>query len=73
MTEDEMYELAKRVHPPERSSPPTLKVLCMDFTINHYFIYVDLNEEHTFNALENMCKKIQTLIITHPVYFLYKK
>jgi len=43
--EDEMYELAKRVHAHQRPSPPALKVLCMDFTINRWKSYVDFNKK----------------------------
>jgi len=53
MPEDEMYELATRVQT-KCCSPPTLKLLCLDFTIKKWKSYTDLNEKLKINAFENM-------------------
>jgi len=55
-TEEELYELAKRVHADKRPSPPALKVLCMDFTINKWKTWTDLNEELGINAFTKLCR-----------------
>jgi len=55
-TDDELYELAKRVNPPLRPSPPTLKVLCMDYTTNKWKYWIDLNKKLKTNTFEKMCK-----------------
>jgi len=56
-TEKEIYNFAKKLHPPKQlPSPPTLKALCMDFTINRWEYWTDVNEELGINAFDKMGK-----------------
>jgi len=64
-TEDELFELAKRVHAEKPSSPPTLKTICMDFTIDMWQSWTDIDEHLEINPFEKMCKlNINTNIYT---------
>jgi len=63
LTKAELYELAKRVHPPERRSPPTLKVLCMDFTIKRWQSYIDLHEKFGINAFDTIGEFFEAQIV----------
>jgi len=55
-TDDELYELAKMFHPSRQFSPPTLKIICMDFTVKHFETWTDFNKKLGINLFDKICK-----------------
>jgi len=53
-TEEELFELAKRLHPPRSRSPRSLKDLCLDFTIKKWKTWTDINEQLKINPFDKM-------------------
>jgi len=68
-TEDELYELAKRVHPPRRPSPPALKAICVDFTINKWKTWTDLGDSLGINPFDKIRKHTPHFYIGNQVTY----
>jgi len=56
-TEDEMFELAKRVHPPELSSPRALEKICLGVIVKKWKTWTDLNEQLKINPFDKIGKR----------------
>jgi len=54
--ENELYELAEKVHSSKRS-PPNLKALCLDLVVQNHETWIALNKQLEINVFEKMGKQ----------------